>query len=144
MGKLIKILLFIGIVVILGGSVFAAEGRAEEMKIKITAGGKTLTATLEDNPTSRAFMAKLPLTLPMMDLYGREMCYRFDDALPTGPLTSKGYEVGDLAYWPPRHSFVILYKQNGERFERQHMGRVDSGVELFDGISDTDVLFEAN
>ena len=121
----------------------AFPANAEEMKIKITAGGKTLTATLEDNPTSRAFMAKLPLTLPMLDLYGREMCYHFDSALPTDKLTSTNYEVGELIYWPPRHSFVILYKQNGERFERQHVGHVDSGVEIFDGMGDADVLFEA-
>ena len=121
----------------------AFPANAEEMKIKITAGGKTLTATLEDNPTSRAFMAKLPLTLPMLDLYGREMCYHFDSALPTDKLTSTNYEVGELIYWPPRHSFVILYKQNGERFERQHVGCVDSGVEIFDGMGDADVLFEA-
>ena len=121
----------------------AFPANADEMKIKITAGGKTLTATLEDNPTSRAFVAKLPITLPMLDLYGREMCYHFNEALPTDKLVSTNYEVGDLIYWPPRHSFVILYKQNGERFERQHIGRVDSGVEIFDGMGDADVLFEA-
>ena len=120
---------------------FAAASN-EDLRIKLTVNGKTLTATLEDNPTSRAFVAKLPLTLQMMDLYGREMCYRFDEALPTGKLTSSNYKVGDLAYWPPRHSFVILYEQNGERFQRQHLGRVDSGVEIFNGIGDVDVLFE--
>ena len=120
---------------------FAAASN-EDLRIKLTVNGKTLTATLEDNPTSRAFIAKLPLTLPMMDLYDREMCYRFDEALPTGKLTSSNYKVGDLAYWPPRHSFVILYEQNGERFQRQHLGRIDSGVEIFNGIGDVDVLFE--
>ena len=120
---------------------FAAASN-EDLRIKLTVNGKTLTATLEDNPTSRAFVAKLPLTLQMMDLYGREMCYRFDEALPTEKLTSSNYKVGDLAYWPPRHSFVILYEQNGERFQRQHLGRVDSGVEIFNGIGDVDVLFE--
>ncbi|MBR0151811.1 MAG: hypothetical protein IJP89_10675 [Synergistaceae bacterium] len=119
-----------------------AAASDEELRIKLTVNGHTLTATLEDNPTSRAFVAKLPFTLPMMDLYGREMCYRFDDALPTGKLTSSNYKVGDLAYWPPRHSFVILYEQNGERFQRQHLGRIDSGVEIFNGIGDVDVLFE--
>lgn len=113
-----------------------------EMKIKITVNNKTLTADLEDNPTSRAFFEKLPLTLPMMDLYDREMCYHFDEALPTGKLVSNNYEVGDLIYWPPRHSFVILYAQNGERFQRQHVGKIDSGVEIFASTGDAEVLFE--
>lgn len=120
------------------------EKEAGELKIKITADGKEWTAELEDNATTRALMEKLPLTLPMMDLYGREMCYRFDEALPTEQLRSDGYEVGDLAYWPPRHSFVILYEQNGEEFERQHLGHIASGVELFDGMGDVTVTIEKN
>lgn len=78
----------------------------------------------------------------MLDLYGREMCYRFPDELPTDSLRSDGYAVGDLAYWPLRHSFVILYKQNGEEFTRQHIGHIDSGVDIFDGMGDVNVTFE--
>ena len=112
------------------------------IKINITVNGQTLAATLEDNPTTQALVQKLPLTFPMLNLYGREMCYRFDEALPTGTLTSANYEVGDLAYWPPRHSFVILYKQNGERFERQHLGRITSGdVNVFNSGANMEVTF---
>lgn len=111
-------------------------------KMKITVNGRTLTATLEDNATARAFAAKMPVTLPMMDLYGREMCYRFPEALPTDNARTRGYEVGEIVYYPPMHSFVIMYKQNGEHFQMQSIGQVDSGVELFDGIGDVDVRFE--
>lgn len=78
----------------------------------------------------------------MMDLYGREMCYRFDEELPTGALRSDGYAVGDLVYWPPRRSFVILYKQNGEKFSRQHLGHIDSDVDIFSDIGNVDITFE--
>ena len=113
-----------------------------ELKVKISVGNCELTAKLEDNATTRALMEKLPMTLPMLNLYGREMCYRFEDALPTDTLRADGYEVGDIAYWPPRHSFVILYKQNGEQFSRQHLGHIDFGVEIFDGIGDTEITIE--
>ena len=86
------------------------------IQMKITVNGRELTATLEDNVTTRALIGMLPMTLPMMDLYGREMCYRFDSALPTDNVRNTGYEVGDIIYYPPRRSFVIMYKQNGERF----------------------------
>lgn len=115
-----------------------------EQKVKITVNGHTLTATFADNVTARAFLEKLPCTLPMMDLYGREMCYRFSESLPTDNAYTQGYEVGDIVYYPPMHSFVIMYRQNGERFQMQKLGRIDTGVEIFDGIGDVDVKFEAS
>ena len=111
-------------------------------KMRITVNGRTLTATLEDNATTRAIAQRLPMTLPMMDLYGREMCYRFPEALPTDNARTRGYEVGEIVYYPPMHSFVIMYRQNGERFQMQSIGRIDSGVEVFNGIGDVEVRFE--
>lgn len=37
--------------------------------------------------------------------------------------------MGEIVYWPPRHSFVILYAQNGEHFDMQPIGRIEKGVE---------------
>ena len=119
------------------------EKGEEAMQIKITVGDTELYATLEDNATTRALMEQMPMTLSMSDLYGREMCYRYGaNALPTDSLRSDGYEVGDIAYWPPRGSLVILYAQNGEQFERQHLGHIDSGVEVFKNTGDADVTLE--
>lgn len=111
-------------------------------KIVMTVNGHTLYATLYDNATTRAFVEKLPLTLSMMDLYDREMCYRFPDALPTDNVSTTGYEVGEIVYYPPMHSFVIMYAQNGERFSMQKLGMMDSDVSFFNGIGDVDVYFE--
>ncbi len=113
-----------------------------DMKIRITFADEALTATLTNNTTSRAFVEKLPLTLPMLDLYSREMCYRFPDALPANEASTRGYEVGEIIYYPPRHSFVIMYAQNGERFNMQTIGRVDANIEAFRNIGDIDVRFE--
>lgn len=111
-------------------------------QMKITVGNTMLIADMYDNSTSNAIKEMLPMSLSMMDLYGREMCYRFPNALPTDNEVSTGYELGELAYWSPRHSFVILYKQNGERFSRQVLGKIRSGYEIFDGIGDTTITFE--
>lgn len=119
------------------------ETEVSEVKIKITVGETELIATMEDNATTQAIIEQMPMTLPMMDLYGREMCYRYGAyALPTDNLRSDGYEVGDIAYWAPGGSLVILYAQNGEEFERQHLGHIDSGVEVFANTGDVDVTFE--
>ena len=78
----------------------------------------------------------------MMDLYGNEMCYRFPNALPTDDAHIQGYEVGEIMYWPPGHSVVIRYAQNGERFEMQKLGKLDSGIEFFKTCGDIDVRVE--
>lgn len=130
------------------GTLFAQSGDISDetelpMKIKITVNGQTLNAVLEDNATARAFAAKLPLTLPMKDLYDREMCFNFPEALPANEARTRGYEVGEIIYYPPLHSFVIMYAQNGERFRMQSVGRVNGNVGIFAETGDADVRFEA-
>ena len=78
----------------------------------------------------------------MLDLYNREMCYRFPEALPTDDVNTCGYEVGEIVYYPPMHSFVIMYAQNGEHFSMQKLGKISSGVEAFRNTGDIDVTFE--
>ena len=116
---------------------------ADQMRVTVTAGDHVITATLYDNAAGRALWDKLPLTLPMMNLYGREMCYRFGaGGLPDDDASDTGYEIGDISYWPPAGSLVILYKQNGEVFEQQPIGHTQDDVSFFDGMPDTDVTFE--
>lgn len=125
-------------------SVMAADGGSGGgVKVKVTVGKHVLTATFIDNATTRALVAKFPLTVPMMDLYSRELVYRFPDALPASEKRTSGYDVGDIVYWAPRHSFVIMYAQNGERIsDLQKVGRIDSGVEVLGTTGNTDVTFE--
>ena len=127
-------------------AVKAADANAKNtapIKIKISAKGKTVTAVMENNPTVQAFVKKLPVTLSMQNLYSREMCYHYGSGgLPTGKLRSDGYQVGDIIYWPPKGSLVILYVQNGELFERQHMGHTKDNVDFFRNAGDVDVTFE--
>jgi hypothetical protein len=130
-------------VMILGLTAYSADfDTITEKKVKITVGEHVLTGTFDNNVTARALLEKFPLTIPMMDLYSREMCYHFPDALPTDNVRTTGYEVGEIIYWPPQHSLVIMYAQNGERFDMQKIGRVDSGVEVFRKTGDENVTFE--
>ena len=62
-------------------------GTADNIKIRITVGATELYTELENNATTSALIEQMPMTLPMQDLYGREMCYRYGaDALPTDEL----------------------------------------------------------
>lgn len=121
----------------------ASSGADGTMTVKVTAGDRTFEATLEDNASARELWSMLPLTLPMRNLYSREMCYRLGaGALPADEAAEQGYSVGDISYWPPAGSLVILYEQNGEVFERQPLGHTDADVSFFAGTGDMDVTFE--
>ena len=111
-------------------------------KVKISFKGKSLTATFDDNATSRYILNMLPHTFPMLDLYDDEMCYRFSEELPTDDVRTYQHELGEIFYWPPGHSFVIRYAKPDEPLTIQHIGQVDSGVEQMASIGDTDVTFE--
>lgn len=125
-------------------SVMAEDGGGHSpIRVKVTVGKHVLMATFIDNATTRALIAKFPLTVPMMDLYSRELVYRFPEALPATETGTSGYEVGDILYWAPRHSFVIMYAQNGERIsDLQKVGRIESGVEVLSRTGNTQVSFE--
>lgn len=141
MSKILKFLAALCLLFLVISAANAKQG--EDVNIKITMAGKVLTAKFEDNPTSRALIDKMPFVVKMIDLYERELCYHFGaGALSVGQTRSDGYEVGELAYWPPRGSFVILYKQNGEKFERVRIGMVAEDVGFMDDVGDIEVKFE--
>lgn len=139
-----KYFLLIIILTLIFNNIYSQDKIMKEkgIKISITVGGKKLTATLIDNATSRALIKKLPLKILMKDLYNREMCHHFSEELPTDAIKYTGYEVGEIIYWPPKHSFVIMYDQNGEQFSMQKIGIIDSGVEIFKNTGDIVVSLE--
>lgn len=96
------------------GSERASSETIRNMKIKIVISGKTLTATLADNPTARDFISLLPLNLSMDDLFGREKFGHLPKALPEKGPRTHSYQVGDIAYWSPAHDLAIYYRQGGE------------------------------
>lgn len=109
--------------------------------IRITVGHRTLTGELDDSLATRELVKRIPICMLMLNRYGREMTFRMGaGALPTDRLRTDGFAVGDLVYWPPLGSFVILYRQDGERFERQHLGHVDGDLSVFDGGGDMAVV----
>ena len=104
------------------------------MKINIKISGKTLTATLADNPTARDFVSPLPLKVSMNDLFGREKYGDLPKAISeTGP-RMHSYHVGDIAYWSPDHQLAIYYRQDNQTIPSPGVipvAKIDTGVEAF-------------
>lgn len=101
-----------------------------------------LTAQFADNVTTRELISRMPFTINMDNLYSREMCHRYGrGGLPIDDAKDRSYKVGDISYWPPMGSLVILYKQNGEIFEQQPIGHVDSDVNFFSKLGSSQITF---
>lgn len=141
MRKMMSVFLFL--LLTLGCAACTAE-EANTVKVKITVGEQVLYADFADNATSRYLMEKMPMTLPMMDLYGREMCYRFSgEDIPAEEARYGAFDVGKILYWTPWHSFVIVYAESGEKIDNlQYVGEIESGVELFAETGDCEVTFD--
>lgn len=114
-----------------------------KQRVVLTMAGHQLEAYFNDNVTAQALIRQFPLSVPMLNLYGREMTYRFQAALPTRNLSTSGYQVGDIAYWAPRHSFVIFYKQTGEVISSlQLIGHIEGNLDFMVGAGVLDATFE--
>ena len=123
----------------------AQTDKSYKVKITFQKNGtpQMLTATFDDNATSRALVEMMPMTLPMLDLYEDEMCYRFTgNPLPTDNVQYYLHKKGEIFYWPPGPSFVIRYIETDEYLDIQHIGQVDSGVDVLNGIGNINMTFE--
>lgn len=119
--------------------------KVEKVKLKVTVNGKEFHGTLENNATTKAMLEKgiFPMTLNMTNAYGREMLYRYGaGTFPVAKTRSDNFQVGDIIYWPPRGSFVILYHQDGDTFERQQVGHIDGDFSVFENGENATVTFE--
>jgi hypothetical protein len=77
------------------------------MKIKISIGNVSLTASLLDNETARRIYDALPFNLPF-NVWGDEIYF----SIPVHLDLEEGreiMEVGELAYWPTGKAFCIFY-----------------------------------
>ena len=112
------------------------------MKIQIKATDAVLTATLSESEAARDFASLLPLTLTMNDLFRREKYAHLPRAISEGGKRTHTYEVGDIAYWPPGPDVAIFYRHDGQRIPQPGivvLGRIDSGVDVFDVPGSTSV-----
>ena len=119
--------------------------RPNRMKIRLRVEGKELTATLIDSQISRDFIALLPLTLTMDDLFRREKYGPLPRALSKGERTHS-YEIGDIGYWSPGPDVAIYYRNDGEQIPDPGIiliGKIDFGVEAFNVPGSVKVTVEA-
>ena len=77
--------------------------------ITLTIGDRSFTATMEQNSTSEAFRALLPLTLEMQELNGNEKYYYLSQSLPTNRTKVGTIHAGDIMLYGD-NCVVVFYE----------------------------------
>ena len=105
------------------------------MNIKITVGGKTITATMEDNASAQDFLSRLPLDVTMNDFGDTEKIFYPKPALTTEGVSGGCAPVpGDITIYVPWGNVAIFRKNWSHSGDLIKIGHIDG-----DGISALDV-----
>ncbi len=126
----------------------ADEGNKEDTampQIQIEAGGQTFTATLLDNPTTRALLERLPMTVSMGELNGNEKYYYLPEALPTNAQRPGNIHAGDLMLYGS-DCLVLFYESFSSGYSYTRLGNINdpSGLAAALGRGGVNVTFRVN
>ena len=126
-----KILLIICAALMICGC--GENSQAQEVKtlnaIKITVGGKTFAATLENNSTARAFAENFPLEVDMNELNGNEKYFYLDSDLPSNSEHVGKIHAGDLMLFGS-NCVVIFYKDFSTSYSYTRLGKLEDAADL--------------
>jgi hypothetical protein len=117
--------------------------RMANSKIKIKVNSQTLTATLLDNKSVKAFKEILPLTMEMTELNGNEKYYDLPNSLPTNSYNPQTIKNGDLMLYGSK-TFVLFYKTFSTPYSYTKLGSIDDvrGLTTALGSGNVTITFE--
>lgn len=97
------------------------------LKINITIGDRVITATMEDNVTTRDFLSRLPLEVTLNDYAGAEKIFYPNPALATeGAPRGNTSSRGDIDVYVPWGNIAFFYGgEGGYSNSMIHLGRID-------------------
>lgn len=101
----------------------------DSMKLKITVGTSTFTATLYNNATVTAFKTRLPVTINMKELNGNEKYFDLPSNLPSNASNPGTIQPGDLMLYGS-NTLVLFYKSFSTTYNYTPMGRIDDASGL--------------
>lgn len=111
-------------------------------QVKMEAGGQTFTVTLLDNPTTRALLECLPMTVSMGELNGNEKYSYLPESLPANSQRSGNIHTGDLMLYGS-DCLVLFYESFSSGYSYTRLGGVDdpSGLSAALGRGSVEVTF---
>lgn len=120
------------------------EGEAS-LKMKISVGDRTITATMEENAAGRDFLSRLPLEVTLNDYNNTtEKIFYPDPALTTEGVTRGCAPTpGDITIYVPWGNVAIFCKSWSHSNDLIKIGRIDgNGIEAMNIGGDITVKFE--
>ena len=118
---------------------------AISLKVNITVGDRTITATMEDNAAGRDFLSRLPLEVTLNDYNNTtEKIFYPDPALTTEGVTRGCTPTpGDITIYAPWGNVAIFCKNWSYSNDLIKIGRIDGdGIEVLNVGGDIRVKFE--
>lgn len=129
-------LLFCAACLLIGGcensqatSVEVKETAPVKNSVTIQINDKNFSATLEDNPSARAFAEMFPLEVEMNELHGNEKYFYLDKNLPSNSVSVKQIHAGDLMLFGS-NCVVIFYKDFTTSYSYTRLGKIDAPDDL--------------
>ena len=104
----------------------------EIQSMKIFINNKEYIIALENNETSNALVAKLPLEFNMSELNGNEKYIYIDDSLPTNSSNPKHINAGDVMLYGD-NCLVIFYKSFDTSYSYTKIGHINNLPNLGNG-----------
>lgn len=103
------------------------------MKIQLKFDDRAMTATLVDSEAALAFVAMLPLTITMHDLFGREKFGALPRPVGQAEVRSRACRPGDLICWSAGPDLAVLHAQDDMPLcgGFHVLGHLDEGAEAF-------------
>jgi hypothetical protein len=112
----------------------------DTMKLIITIGGSSFSATLQNNETASAFIERLPLTLAMSELNNNEKYADLVGSLPTNASNPGTIHNGDLMLYGS-NTLVLFYKTFSTSYNYTKIGKIDKPEELQEALGSGNVSF---
>jgi hypothetical protein len=113
--------------------------------VNVTVGGRTITATMEDNAAGRDFLSRLPLEVTLSDYNNvTEKIFYPSPALTTDGVTRGCAPTpGDITIYAPWGNVAIFCKSWSHSNDLIRIGRIDgNGIEALTVEGDITVKFE--
>ena len=111
----------------------------------LTINGKSITATLNNSPTSKDLISMLPITLKLEDYAKTEKISYLPRKLPlTGAPSGYAPSVGDVTYYTPWGNLAIFYNESKAGFANGliSLGKIDGGLEHLLGADGSTITIE--
>lgn len=120
-----------------------AEEEETMTELRITAGGQSFTAALNDTEAAREFVKQLPMTVTMQELNGNEKYFYLPESLSTDAERPDKIQSGDLMLFGS-DCLVLFYETFSTSYSYTPLGQINNAEGLAEavGSGSVEVTFE--